>query len=66
MYNITLYPLPGYGYSGNVYKKADDRKQLNAIISDAKRTSAYYRISVNDIIQYESKGSGAKKRWYRP
>jgi len=65
-YSIKVDLLPGYGYSSNaLYYDANTTKDLNTRIRDLKGMSAAYRISINGKVAYESKGSGAKKKWYK-
>lgn len=63
-YTIKGDILPGHGYAGTaLYRSANTQAELNKMVKSLKDNGAIYRISVNGISKFESKGSGAKRRW---
>src|SRR6266446_1867183 len=64
-FSIRVDILPGYGYrSEALYYDETSSKAYNARIKSVKDMTAAYRISLNGNPIYESRGSGAKKRWF--
>jgi hypothetical protein len=66
-YAVKIESTSLFGGSGTStrYKDASNTAELNKVIKDAKDSVTAFRISVNGKVAYESKGSGAKKKWYK-
>lgn len=65
MSTIKVDLLPGYGYSVSaLYREVATVQEQKNVIVEWKNVLAAYRISVNGTAIFESRGVGAKKKWY--
>ena len=65
MHEIRIDRLPSCPGVSSLYKKAETKQELNAIVTNAKDDVCAYRISIDGKTAYESQGSGARKRWFK-